>query len=137
VDVARLQADPVHRRQVADGIALVRVQHEFRPRRGAGREVQQQRIGGQRLALGHEHAHHRVAGGVIMPAFIAAFMRAAHRDAGKTTRQRGELVRLGCLRDHVPDGPARDPIGQVVAGKQHRRWHQHGAQLDPGEHDFP
>ena len=52
--VARLQSDPEHRRQVADRIALVRVQHELGLGCRAGGEVQQQRIGCVRRAVGRE-----------------------------------------------------------------------------------
>ena len=43
MDVARLQPDPVHRRQVADRIALVGVQHQLGLRGGARGEVEEQR----------------------------------------------------------------------------------------------
>ena len=61
VHVARLQADPVHGDQVADRIALVAVLHQLRPRRGAGGEIQQHRIGGPRLAIWRRSAHRRAA----------------------------------------------------------------------------
>ena len=44
VHVAGLQPDPVHRRQVPDRVADVRVLDQLRQRRGAGGEVQQQRV---------------------------------------------------------------------------------------------
>ena len=51
MDVARLQADPVHRRQMADRIALMRMLDELRLRRRARGEVQQIRIGRRSLRL--------------------------------------------------------------------------------------
>ena len=51
VHVPGLQADPVHRRQVADRIALVGVQNELGLGRRAGREVQQQRVGRAGLSV--------------------------------------------------------------------------------------
>ena len=49
--VARPQPEPIHRRQVADRIALMAVQHELRRRRGAGGEIEQHRIVRPRLAV--------------------------------------------------------------------------------------
>ena len=45
VHIAGLQPEPVHRGQMPDRIADVRVLHEFRLRRRPRREVQQQRVG--------------------------------------------------------------------------------------------
>src|SRR6185369_16271714 len=46
MDVVRPQADPIHGREMADGIALVRVQHHLGLRRRAGREVEEEWIAG-------------------------------------------------------------------------------------------
>ena len=44
VDIAWLQAEPIHRRKMSDRIALMAMQDELRRRRGAGGEIEQQRI---------------------------------------------------------------------------------------------
>ena len=62
VHVAGLQADPVHRDQMADRIALVAVLDQLRPRRGARGEIQQHRIGRTRLAIRREACDRRAAG---------------------------------------------------------------------------
>lgn len=68
---------------------------------------------------------------------MPAVGRAADRDPGVAAAQRVELVGFAGLGDHVPHLAALQAVGQVVAGQQHRGRDQHGAQLDPGQHDFP
>ena len=46
MDIAGLQAEPVHRRQAADRIAALAVPHQFRLRRGARGEIEQHRVFG-------------------------------------------------------------------------------------------
>ena len=61
--VARLQPEPVHRRQMPDRIGRDGVQHQLRLRRRAGGEIQQQRIVGARSApSGDELRRRRPAG---------------------------------------------------------------------------
>ena len=52
--VAGLQAEPVHRREVPDGIGGVGVLDELRPRGRAAGEVQEQRVARARGAVGRE-----------------------------------------------------------------------------------
>src|SRR5579872_4306220 len=64
VDIAWLEPQPEHRRQMADGVGLMTVQNELRPRGGARGKVEQQwvvgmgrtawREGGIRLAKARE-----------------------------------------------------------------------------------
>ena len=52
--VAGPQPEPIHRRQMADRIALMAVQDELGRRRGAGGEIEQQRIVRPRFAVRRE-----------------------------------------------------------------------------------
>src|SRR5439155_3401914 len=64
VDVARLQADPEHRRQMPDWIALMRMEYELGLRGRTRGEVEQQRIGRARLAVRFERSRLLVGRGV-------------------------------------------------------------------------
>ena len=54
VDVAGHQAEPVHRRQMADGVGFVAVQHQLRAGGGAGGEIHKHRVVGVGVAIRHE-----------------------------------------------------------------------------------
>ena len=87
VHVAFTQSDPVHRREVADRIAHVRVQHHLRLRRRAGREVEEKRVVAARLPIGLEIAD--AIGGIGDPPRA----RQADDDAREVTRDLVELRR--------------------------------------------
>ena len=134
VNVARAQSQPVHRRQVADWVALVRVQHQLGLGGRARGEVEQHGIGGEGRGVGHVRG--RGAGGVAeWPP--AGGRVAAHRDARVTAGQRFELDRLGAGRDHVPHLAALHAVAQVFGRQQHRGRNQHRAELDRREHHLP
>ena len=68
VDVARFQPDPVHRRQVPDGVRGVGVLDQLRLGRRSRCEVQQQRVGPVRDSLGVERRRRALCVGVCVPA---------------------------------------------------------------------
>ena len=95
VTIAGLQADPVHRREVADGIALMRVHHELGLGGRARREIQQHRIAGarrRRSAMNAASACRRRI--VSMP----LCRRVADRDSGERAGHAGELRHVGRAR---------------------------------------
>jgi hypothetical protein len=115
VDVALLQADPVHGRQVADRVALLAVQHQLRFRGGAGGEVQQQRVGGARHAVGREPGSALLLSAKVAPPLGSARIPASYRDAGVVAGQR--------LRTCGPRRPARSRggYGRAAGGLRGRR----------------
>ena len=54
VDIPRHQAEPIHRREVAEGVGFVAVQHQFGAGGGAGGEIDQHRVVGVGFAIRHE-----------------------------------------------------------------------------------
>ncbi len=132
VHVARPQAEPVHRRQVADRIALLVVQHELRLGRGAGGEVEQQRIRRARLALRREGSRALQQRVVLRPA-----RGAADRDARDGGIEPLELRRIAAIGDDVPHPPAREAVPQVGAVEQRRRRDHHRAELHRRQHRLP
>jgi len=62
---------------------------------------------------------------------------ATDRNPGVVAGERLEFTGFAGLGNHVFDLSALQAVGQVVARQRHRGRHQHGAQLDPGQHDFP
>ncbi len=131
--VTGLQPKPVHGREMADGIALMAVQHELRLRRRAGGEVKKQRIGGARLAIRREDGRCRVARREGVPSGRSAADGDARVVAGKID----EFRRIGDRGDDVPHPPAREAVGEVVARQQRRRRHDDGTELHRRQHAFP
>ncbi|MCY1350237.1 hypothetical protein D9M69_364650 [compost metagenome] len=133
VDVAGLQADPVHRGEVPDRVALVAVQHHLRLGGGAGGEVQQQRVVGAGRAIGGEGGGIAGRGGVGHP----AGNRRADADAGAALGEAGELVSMGAADHQVANLAALDAVAQVVGGQQGGGGDHHGAELEGRQHGFP
>ena len=132
MDVAGLDPDPIHRAQMADRVALVAVQHELRLRGRAGGEVEQQRVGGARLALRVEARRLRLALAEVAPAG-----RSPHGDAHVIALELLEPRRQLGRRDHRAHPPARDAVGQVRLGQHGRRRDHDGPELHRGEHRLP
>ena len=130
--VARLQAQHVDRRKMADGIALMAVQHHLGPRRRAGGEIEEQRIVGLGHALGRERARPVISILETVPAW-----RAAHGDprivAGELGEARGERGR----HDRVADAAALEPVLEVRFGQERGRGNDDGAQFHQREHRLP
>ena len=114
MQIAGAQPDPIHRRQVADRIALMAVQNELRRRRGARGEIKQHRIVGARLAVGRKRGRRRIAGLEGNPAWNLL----ADHDAGVVARQVGEFRRGIGVGDDMAHTAAREAVGEIVAGQQ-------------------
>ena len=114
-------------------VALVRVQHQLRFRRGAAGEVQQQRVGRLRRPIGGE------GGGRAGAVFKAqpAGHGGADGDARVAPGQVGELGGLLAGHGHVLDAAALQPVAQVFGRQQHGGGDHHGAELDAGQHQLP
>ena len=133
VHVARLQTEPVHRRQVSDRIAHVSVLDQLRFRRGARREVQEQRVIRGRRSVRREGA----PGGrevVVRHPFLD---RIADRDAGQRTGDVREAVGQLGLRDDVSHPTPLDAVGDVRGREQRARGNHHRAQLGEREDALP
>ena len=124
--VAGTQAEPVHRREVADGVGDLGVLHELGPRRGAGGEVEQQpvRRRGARV-LGRRYVE-RV--GVVQ--LLAGQQRVV---AGHLV----ELVGVHRVAQHVARAAPGDPVGEVGGSHRGGRRHDHRADLHDREHRLP
>ena len=124
--VVGLQAEPVHGRQMADRIARVRVQHQLRLRRGAGSEIEQQRVARPRRRVRLEMRARPHELGPVAP----ARRRAAD---GDTRQQAGaaplELRRGGRLGDDEAHAAARQPVIDVGVVELRRRRDDHQAEL--------
>ena len=132
--VAGLEPDPVHRREVTDGVGHVRVLDELRLRRGARGEVEEQRVGGLRRAVGLEVGRGAVGLGEVQPAFGG---RRPDGDAGVVAGDVVELVDIGVPDDDVLGGTPVDAVPQVGRPEHRRRGDQHRAQLHRREDRVP
>ena len=110
--VARPQADPVHRGQVADRVGDVRVLDQLGLRRGARREVEQQRVVARGRAVGRElgRAPRRCRRSRSQPSTAppTAIRVQSPGTASNLPRVRGR-------DDDVARTAALDPVDQVVA----------------------
>ena len=131
--VVGLEADPVHRRQVADRIGLVGVQHQLGLGGGARGEVQQQRV----VDAGHAVRGEDVGLCRSLLEGLPARGRATHGDAPEIARQVLELVGVRLADHHMPDLAALDAVDEVFGGQQRGRGDHHRAELDRGEHGLP
>ena len=131
--VARLDADPVHGRQMAGRVAGLRVPDQLGLGSGARREVEQERVARQRHPVRREllRAQRRV--GVAVPAVGVA----PDHDPGPRAGDAGELRRLGLLGHHVPHVAPRHPVFQVGRLQQRRRGDDDRAQLHRRQHHLP
>src|SRR6185369_15438560 len=96
--VLRPQADPVHRRQVTDRVALMRVQHELRSRRRARSEVKKERIIHPRVRIRCKLRRFVVGVVVILP----AANRLADGDSAELRSQILELLYYRAGRNYMP-----------------------------------
>ena len=145
VHVARLQAEPVHRAQVADRIALARMAHELGLGGGARGEVLEQRRVDAEHGRRGEHRRGLLRVAVVDPSGRRLARRVAARRAGEDAADAVECIgrRLGHARRaaRVGQDPAHaaacEAVGEVGAGQQQRRRDHHHAELDRREHGFP
>ena len=131
--IARLQPEPVHRRQMPDRVGGMAVQHQLRLRGGAGSEIQQQRIIRRRHPVGHE------VGRCSQQAFVSDASRAASPTAmrGTSAANMESFAGVGRRCDHEAHPRPRHPLGQILGGQQRGRRHHHGAELHRRQHHFP
>ena len=110
MDVARLEAEPVHGRQMPDRIARVAVHHQLRPRRRARGEIEQHRIVGPRRPVRLERGR----------SGSSAYRKRASRRASRRPR----CARARLSRRRTSPRPARGRRGispcRARAGRQCR-----------------
>ncbi|CAB4930731.1 unannotated protein [freshwater metagenome] len=133
VHVAGLQAQPVHRGQVAQGVADLGVLDQLGPRRRPGGEVQQQRVTRRGPRVFDGGVVHLVGGGVGQPALD----RVADGDAGVVPGHAGELGRVHGVGDHVRRPAALDPVDQVGRAQRGGGRHDDRAELHHRQHRLP
>ncbi len=133
--VAGLQPDPVHGRQVTDGVRHVGVLDQLGAGGGAGGEVQHQRVVGGGGAVRGEGVGGAVHVLVGTPA--GGRRAAAHGDARVVAGHVVELAGVLGARDHVPDPAAVDAVAQVGGAEQGGGRDDDRAQLHRGERGLP
>src|SRR5205814_8746953 len=103
-------AEPVHRRQVADGVRRVRVLDKLRSRGRARGEVEEERVaGGGRAARGELRR-----GVVGVREVLPAVRRFTDGDARVPAGYRLELRRVGAADDHVARMSSLDAVDEVL-----------------------
>jgi hypothetical protein len=133
VDVAGLHAEPVHRRQMPDRIALVAVQYQLGLGGRAGGEIEQQRITRSRLAVRRE-LRRRLVG--RLPG-VPPRGRAADGNARVVARQIGKFSGLVGAGPDLADPAAIEPVDEIVAVQQGGRGDDDRTQFHRRQHAFP
>ena len=133
MQIARTKPEPVHCRQMPDGVALMTVQYEFWPRRRSGGEIKQKGIIRARLTLRSKARRRSVALFERSP----ALQLLADNNPRIIARQVGEFRCRFRIGDHVPNLSAREAVAKIVARQQRGCRHDHGAKLHRGQHAFP
>jgi hypothetical protein len=133
VDVVGPDANPVHGGEVADGIALVSMQHQLGQSSRARSEIQHERIGRVGLAVWSEVGALFVSLRVGYPAFF----RSADEYASEIAAQAGKFFRQARESDHVPGLAAIEAVAQIGDRKQRGSGDNDGAQLESRQHDLP
>ena len=131
--VALLQPQPVHRREMADRIALVGVLDQLRLGGGAGGEVQQQRCVRRRRPVRREDGGGAVGVLVMHP----TGGRLADGDPRVVALDLGELAGIARSCDDVADVAALEAVEQLVVADHRRCRHDDGAELDRRQHHLP
>ena len=145
VDVARLQSEPIHRRQMAHRIALARMADQLGLGGGARGEVFEQRRGDRTRVGRHENlrACGRIA--IVGPAGGRAAVRAATRVAGQDAADARECCGRQFADARLPGGVGQDPahlaaldaIGQIGTRQQGGGRNDHRTDLDRRQHGLP
>ena len=120
--------------QMPDRIAPMAVQHQLGLRRGARGEIQQQRIGGARLAVRREAPRRRAAdrrSGASRPA------RRRPRCASRCGSSPSNFGASAAVGDQMAHPAALEPVPQVVRRQQRGRGDHHGAELHRRQHRLP
>ncbi len=141
--VAGAQPDPVHRRQVADGVGDVGVLDQLRLGRGPGGEVQHEGVARERGPVRLVRAGALVGVLVGEPPAVRAgraaggVRSATDDDAGVVARHVRELVPVLGPYEHMAGPAALDAVGEVGGAQQRGGGDDDGAQLHRGERGLP
>src|SRR6202007_304933 len=109
VDVARLQPDPIHSREMSNRVAYLRVYHELGLGRGTRREVKLHQIVAPRFSLWLKSRRNTVAIFVCLP-----FTHwSPYDDAGVVFSQSVELRRAICVAHDVPHSSPFNAVGKI------------------------
>ena len=136
MDVARLQAEPVHRRQMADGVAALAVPHQFWFCGRARGEIEQHRVVGVGRSVGCKSL-----GGVgrlreRQPAVVPR-VRADHDAHQIFAAEAGEFCHLVLRRDHRPRPSPIEPVAQFIRRQQGGGGDHDNAELHCRQHGLP
>ena len=118
---------------MTDGIALVCVNDELRPRGGAGGEVEEQGIGRAGQGIGHEGVGLRVGGFERRPVHPFGSDQEPSVAAGQVM----ELRRALGVGDDVPHLAPRHPVRKVDAAELRGRRHEDDTELHGGQQRLP
>ena len=134
--VARLQPEPEHRRQRADGIAALAVPHQFWFCRGARGEIEQHRIVGVGRAIRRKGLGRARRLLEREPAVVRR--RRTDHDANQIVAAEACELRDLILRGHHHPRPAAiEPVAQFVRGEQRGRGDHDDAELHRRQHGLP
>ena len=136
MDIARLQSEPVHRRQSADGIAALAVAHQLGFCRRAGGEIQQHRIVGPGRPVRRE-AFRKIRG--LFVSEPALLLRGRIDDDANQliAAEASEFRDLVLRRHHDPGAAAIEPVVQFVGRQQRGGGNHHHAELHRRQHRLP
>ena len=135
VDVAGCQTHPVHRREVTDGIGDMGVGDHLRLRGGARSEVEQHQVIGARTALRVEFGALVIGVGVAVVLLASGFP--ADDDADDFDIDIIELRGILGAGDDELGVTALGTVGEVDRAQLRGGGHEHGTELDAGEHRLP
>ena len=116
-------------------IARVRVHHQLGFGRGAGGEIQQQRIARLRWRVGRELGRGAVR--ILKAVPTGRRLVCASCDARKGARHDIELGTIRPAHDHVPHIAHGNALAQVFGCQQRGGGNDDGTKLDAGEHHIP
>ena len=134
--VAGFEAEPVHRREVSDGVGHLGVLDQLGLAGGAGGEVQQQPVLGGGARVLRRWDVEPVCVVERRPA-LGRGLAAGDREAAVVAGHLVELGGVGGVGDDEPGAPAVDPVAQVGRSGRRGRRHDHRAELDDPEHRLP
>lgn len=135
--VAGLEPDPVHRRQVPHGVRHMGVLDELGAGRGAGGEVEHQRVVGPGDPVRLEPRVRPERPVEVQPPGNGVGALRVDRDPGVLPRHVVELGRVLGPHDHMPGAPALDPVPQIGRAQQRGRGDDDRPQLHRGQRGHP
>ena len=135
MDVSGLQAHPVHRREMSNGVGDMRMGDHLRLRRRARGEVKEEEIVGAGPALRIE------VGGFLIGFGVGAVLLTRGLTTDDDADHLGvDVIELRGIRDAGDDEfclAAFHPVAQIDRPELSRRRQQHRTELDAGEHRLP